>query len=74
MARNEQHMQGYRHAAKDAIQFLEERAKSCNDPKAQTVLFSAAFSLGVMFAYQSKPKWERYRDGYPGLVKMARLP
>lgn len=47
MSRSEQHTQGYRHAAKDAIEWLHQRAASMNDPHAKTILNGAAFELGV---------------------------
>lgn len=46
MSRSEQHMQGYRRATKDAIEWLHHRALEMNDPHAQQILNSAAFSLG----------------------------
>jgi hypothetical protein len=46
MDRSEQFTQGYRSAAKDAVQWLHERAASMNDPHAVQVLNSAATNLG----------------------------
>lgn len=46
---SQQFRDGYRVAARDAIAFLNERARLMNDEHAKTVLNSAAFNLSVMF-------------------------
>lgn len=45
--RSSQYKQGHRAATKEAVAWLHERAREMNDPHAQQVLNSAAFSLGV---------------------------
>lgn len=73
MDRNEQHKEGFRHAAKDSVEFLLERARTCNDPKAKQVLNSAAFTLGQYFSYVSKDDgWPENRGPAPTLKQMAR--
>ncbi len=49
MSRSSQHTEGYRRAAKDAIEWLHDRASEMNDPHARSILNSAAYSLGVAF-------------------------
>jgi len=74
MDRSEQHKQGYRHAAKDAVEFLLERARGCNDGNAKAILNSAAFTLGQYFSYVSKDGWSESAAGrpMPTLKQMAR--
>lgn len=47
--RSPQHMQGYRHAAKAAVEWLHKEAATMNDPNARAILNTAAFGLGVHF-------------------------
>ena len=54
MDRNQDHIEGYRRAAKDAVEFLENRAREFNDPHAKQVLHSAAFNLGAHLSFVSK--------------------
>ena len=47
MRRNSQYVQGFRHAAKTAVTWLQREAASMGDPHARTILNNAAFHLGV---------------------------
>lgn len=66
MDRDPKHIEGYRRAAKDAVEFLHERAEAFNDPHAKAILNSAAFSIGVHFAYVSKESWSDKRRALGG--------
>lgn len=50
MSRTLEHMEGYRHAAKEAVDWLHARAKEMEDPKTTQVLNSAAWNLGNYFS------------------------
>lgn len=46
MDRSQQYKDGYRRASKDAVEWLQQRAASMNDPHARDILNAAAFRLG----------------------------
>jgi hypothetical protein len=45
--RSTQFIDGYRFAMKQAIEFLHQRAREMNDPKAAMIINATAHSLGV---------------------------
>jgi hypothetical protein len=55
MDRDERHMQGYRQAAKYAVEWLHRRANEMGDPHAKAILNTAAFNLGGDFARRGAP-------------------
>jgi hypothetical protein len=46
MRRSATYIQGFRHASKEAVTWLQREAGLMNDPKARDILHSAAFRLG----------------------------
>jgi hypothetical protein len=47
MGRNDEYLKGEREGIRKAIEWLHQRAKLMNDPKAAGVLNTAAFHLGL---------------------------
>lgn len=46
MDRTKEHIEGYRRASKDAVEWLHNRGRQMNDPHAKLVLDCAADHLG----------------------------
>jgi hypothetical protein len=47
MKRTPQYLQAYRHAWRDAIAFVADRAKEMDDPSARAALNTTAFHMGL---------------------------
>jgi hypothetical protein len=55
MDRRQDHIEGYRRAAKDAVEFVESYARKMNDPSAKAAVNVCADRLGTFLKRMTAP-------------------